>query len=134
MTALNGSGKIPSGYSLLIYDREVGPNNQASSSAYYSLDGPVTPSGDSWSLAPMYFGPRTKVSNFYIEISGVLVTNATARFINAEVAAPLKNGNLVRPNPSISAVLLFPALPPGAETINAFLSRNNDLTQCASGG
>lgn len=114
ITTLNGTGKIPKGDSLLILDREVGSDDQASSDSKYSLTGVAVPSGNNWSLSPAYIGPQAKVSHFYVELIGVLVPNETANFINA-----------------ISLPWASHILPPELESINAFVLRDDDLNQCS---
>jgi hypothetical protein len=113
-TTLNGTGRIPNGDSLLILDREVSADDQASPNSKYSLDGPARPSGDTWSLSPIYIGPQTKVSHFYDELTGILVSNETANFITA-----------------ISLPWASHILPPALEVINAFVLRDDDLSQCS---
>lgn len=113
-TALNGTGKIPNGDSLLILQREVSANDQASPNSKYSLDGPAEPSGNTWSLSPIYIGPPIKVANFYVELTGILVPDGTANFIRA-----------------ISLPWASYVLPPALEYINAFVLRDDDLSQCS---
>jgi hypothetical protein len=113
ITTLNGTGKIPNGDSLLILDRQVGADDQASSTSKYSLDGQAIPSGDTWSLSPIYIGPEVKVSDFYVELTGILVPIETSNFIRA-----------------ISLPWASHILPPALESINAFVLRNDNLNEC----
>jgi len=80
-STVEGTGTIPSGDSLLIFDRQVGPDNLPSLGSVYSLDGPVVPLGSSWSITPVYIGMQKLAGPFYDELTGVLVTNRTAGFI-----------------------------------------------------
>jgi hypothetical protein len=113
-TVLNGTGKIPNGDSLLILDREVSSDDEVSPNSKYSLDGQARPSGNTWSLSTVFIGPRTRVSYFYDELTGILVPNGTAGFITA-----------------ISLPWASHLLPPALEYINAFVLRDDDLSQCS---
>jgi hypothetical protein len=112
-STLNGTGKIPNGYSLVVLDREVSANNQASNS-YYSFDGKAVPSGTSWSLSTIYIGPRKRARDFYDELTVFLVRNADADFLA-----------------SIRNPWLAPGLPQALQSTNAFVLRNEDLSQCS---
>jgi hypothetical protein len=111
---LNGTGRIPNGDSLIILDREVSVSDQAASNSYYSLDGAVVPSGDSWSISPIYIGPPNKVTDFYVELTGILVPDGIAQFLT-HITLPWGS----------------PGLPPSLESVNAFVLRDNDLSQCS---
>jgi hypothetical protein len=111
---LNGAGRIPNGYTLLIFDREVDSDNHAATNSYYSIDGPVVASGSSWSMSPIFVGPKAKVKHFYVELTGVLVTNATANFVTAISAKSWGT----------------PVLPPALQATHAFVLRNNNISQC----
>lgn len=112
-STLYGTGRIPQGYSLLIFDREVSADNQSSPTSWYSLDGAVLPSGGTWSLSPLYLGVRKVLHDFYVELTAILVTNGLANFITG-----------------ISSSWATPVLPQAAQSTHAFVLRNGDLSQC----
>jgi hypothetical protein len=112
-STLRGTGKIPPGDTLLIFDREVGADDFAPEDSKYSLDGPAVASGSGWKLFPIYIGPRTVVSNFYDEVTAVLVPDEIATFIE-----------------DISLPWASHLLPPALESRNAFLLRDQNLKQC----
>jgi hypothetical protein len=115
---LTGSGTIPKGDSLAIFDSSIG------NAQHYYFDGLASPtSKDAWSLAPVYIGQRNE-AGLKDDIVGVLVTNQTARFIASILPGP----------PSSTAFWVSTALPPGLAYIHLSATRNADGTQCASGG
>jgi hypothetical protein len=112
-STLRGTGEIPSGDTLLIFDREVSADDFAPEDSKYSLDGSAVASSKGWSLFPIYIGPRTAVSNFYDEVTAILVTDEIASFID-----------------DISLPWASHVLPPALESRNAFVLRDQNLKQC----
>jgi hypothetical protein len=78
---LDGTGAIPNGDVLLIFDTPAGPNGQQPSPPYYSFDGKVTQvTSDSWQIKPVYIGQRY-AKNFNAEVVGVLTSDAVYQYI-----------------------------------------------------
>jgi len=78
---LDGTGAIPTGDVLLIFDTPAGPNGQPQSPPYYSFDGKATQvTKNSWQIKPVYIGQRY-AKNFNAEIAGVLASDAVYQYI-----------------------------------------------------
>jgi hypothetical protein len=111
---LDGTGQIPNGDAVVIFDRQVNDNDEAASTSLYSFDGSVVASGGGWSLPQIYIGSLNE-SSFTDELAAVLVSSATASFFDGIATA---NGWGTR------------TLPVGLETIHAFVTRTGHDRQC----
>jgi hypothetical protein len=81
-STLTGSGKIPKGYALVIFDAAE------TTTLYYHLDGVATQtSSDAWSLSPFYIGERHE-TGLRDQIVAVVVPSQTAAFIQNVLAIP----------------------------------------------
>jgi hypothetical protein len=112
---LTGTGNIPAGYALLIFDIEANANNQPSQGSEYSEVGQADPLGNGWSLDQAKIGVQAKKS-YYVEVAGVL--------INKEIAAFL--GAIKSPHGWATS-----KLPPAIESFHAFVLRNTDVAPCS---
>jgi hypothetical protein len=98
--AYGGTGTIPAGYSLTIFDAPSGPNGQLSSTAYYAFDSRATQSAtDHWQTEPLQIGTEGEAGTD-VDIVAVLTTNSIYQYMNS-----IKTG---KDAPWISEVL-----PPG---------------------
>jgi hypothetical protein len=113
---LHGSGHVPAGYSLLIFNREVDMNDQAGQDARYSEVGQADSLGGTWSLSQAHIGVRRPLRHFHVELTGVLVDDRTAAFV-AAIDSPRGWST--------------PTLPPAIESIHAFVLRTTNLASCS---
>lgn len=120
-----GTGSIPEGDALLIFDSPLSPNGQSLTQTRYFFDGTaVQTSKDAWNITPVYIGDKNE-TGFYAVVDGVLVTNQTASFIESVVAEPVDPNNA-------QVVWKSKALPPGLAHIHLTVVRNANIGQCAS--
>jgi hypothetical protein len=79
----NGTGSIPAGYQLIIFDTPAGPDGEPASPAYYSLDAiAIHPVAGHWYTIPVQIG-SPGVANFYSDIVGVLASESTYDYIKS---------------------------------------------------
>jgi hypothetical protein len=71
-----GTGNIPSGYDLLVFNRSVDADHQ-SDTGTYSMDGLATGTSSGWNTPPVCAGTT------YVEITAVLVPSSTTRFLKS---------------------------------------------------
>ncbi|MGO9298166.1 MAG: hypothetical protein ACLP52_30530 [Streptosporangiaceae bacterium] len=115
-STLSGSGLIPKGYRLAIFDSSV------QSQLHFHFDGFARrTSANSWSLFPLYIGTSREAGLKDI-IGGSLVTDGMAAYISSIVAGP----------PKVGAVWVSTALPAGLQRITLKVKRNADSAQCAA--
>jgi hypothetical protein len=122
---LDGTGPIPEGDSLLIFDSPLGPNGQPLAQTRYYFDGPAArTSNDAWSITPVYIGNQND-TGIYVAVDGILVSDQTASFIESLVAEPID---------PINAKVTWKSkvLPPGLAHIHLTVLRNAIIRQCAS--
>ncbi len=78
-----GTGEIPAGHVLLIFDTPALPNGNPTASAYYSFDQEVTASpGGRWQTEPLQIGPP-RVAHFSVSIIGVVSDSAQYRLLSS---------------------------------------------------
>jgi hypothetical protein len=113
-SSLAGSGRIPKGYSLAIFDAALGPT------LYFHFDGTATqqPSSNSWILSPFYIGAKYE-KPFQDQIVAVLLPNKTVNFIKKIRLEPKR------------AFWVSLDLPSG-QTASVQVIRDRDSAQCAS--
>lgn len=78
----NGTGAIPAGYSLLIFDTPAGFNGQLPSTPYFSFDKRASPTGDHWQTEPLQIGTRGQAKD-HVDIVGVLASNDVYQYISS---------------------------------------------------
>ncbi len=121
----DGTGSIPEGDSLLIFDSPLGPNGQPIAQTQYFFDGPASRiSTDAWSISPVYIGNKND-TGIYVSIDGILVTDRTANFIESLAAEPIDPANA-------QVAWKSKSLPPGLAHIHLTVLRNANTRQCAS--
>jgi hypothetical protein len=93
--------------------------------SHYNLDGPADHSADSWSIGPVYLGHSGNGKNFYIELTGVVVPNATYKFIKSIYSIATKDNSMVRPGSGLSLAWQSYQLPEGPK-VNTVVVRGSD--------
>jgi hypothetical protein len=79
----SGTGNIPAGYQLIIFDTPAGPDGEPASPAYYSLDAvAMHPVADHWYTVPLQVGSPGE-ANFDADIVGVLASESTYDYIRS---------------------------------------------------
>ena len=100
---LDGTGSVPEGDSLLLFDSGLNPNGQQASPAYYHYDGSFAgPSSASWRIPDVYIGDQHEV-NLHDMLFGILVSNQTTSFVQSILPGP----------PGPKAFWVSTHLPPG---------------------
>jgi hypothetical protein len=120
----DGTGPIPEGDSLLIFDSPLGPNGQHLTQTQYFFDGAAAQtSKDTWSITPVLIGDKGQ-PGLYVAVDGILVTNHTASFIESVVAEPIDPKNA-------EVAWKSKVLPPGLAHIHLIVVRNANNGPCA---
>ena len=121
-----GTGSIPQGDSLLIFDSQLGPGGQPLEQSLHYFDGTATQtSNDAWSIYPVYIGDK-RDKDLYVAIDAVLVSNRTADFIKSVTPESIDPANT-------QLVWKSKVLPPGlAKNAHLVVVRNSNTRQCAS--
>lgn len=79
----SGTGTIPAGYVLVIFDTPAGPDGQPTSPAYYAFDSNATQlAAGHWQTEPLQIGTPHQ-ANINVEIVGVLTSKSVYRYINS---------------------------------------------------
>jgi hypothetical protein len=79
----SGTGVIPAGYVLMIFDTPADSSGQPNLPADYSFDGQAVQSaGDRWSTVLLEIGPPNQ-ANFHVDIIGVLSSTPVYNYINS---------------------------------------------------
>jgi hypothetical protein len=115
-STLHGTGQIPAGDSVVVFDRQVNSNQQPGGGAIYSFDGVAVPTPGGWTIPQMYIGSLTEPS-FSDEISAVLIQGSTGSFLGG---IRTENGWGTR------------TLPVALRTTNAFVTRTGHDPTCES--
>jgi hypothetical protein len=116
---LQGKGEIPDGDSLLLFDSVSGSENQQPEFFYYDGTASQT-SRDNWTVGPVFIGQQRDVG-LKVRLDGVLVPEATARFVASALAYPPGRG-----------AVFYDALPPALAGFHMIVTRNSGKSQCAS--
>jgi hypothetical protein len=120
----DGTGSIPEGDSLLIFDSPLGPNGEPLTPTQYFFDGVASQtSKDAWSITPVFIGDKGE-PDLYVAVDGVLVLNQAASFIKSVVAEPIDPKNAV-------VAWKSKVLPPGLAHIHLIVVRNANNGPCA---
>jgi hypothetical protein len=120
----DGTGSIPEGDSLLIFDSPLGPDGQPLTQTKYFFDGAASQtSKDAWSITQVFIGDKGG-PGLYVAVDGILVSGQTANFIKSVVAEPI--------NPKNAEVAWkSKVLPPALAHIHLIVVRNANNGPCA---
>jgi hypothetical protein len=81
--AYGGTGTIPAGYSLVIFDTPAGPSGQLPFTAYYAFDSRATQSATGhWQTEPLQIGTEGGADTD-VDIVAVLTTNSIYQYMNS---------------------------------------------------
>jgi len=85
----SGTGKIPAGHVLAIFDTPAGPGGQPASQPFYSFDGKaVQPVPGHWQTEPLQIGTQG-LADVNVNVTGVLTSTSFYQYMNSVRA---KNG------------------------------------------
>ncbi|MBO2456140.1 hypothetical protein [Actinomadura violacea] len=94
--AFKGTGTIPDGKKLLVFDREVTSSGLPIESGGYYFDGFATPTDDGWFIDDVEIG-RDATYDFHAEVTAVLGDAEKAEGYSAEHPSPQSRLNLPLP-------------------------------------